>query len=67
MKAGDLVIVKDALGYNALMQNLIGHVGIIVHHCQARQFLSAERWEVMISGKCYTLWQSDLELVDESR
>ena len=65
MRPGDLVIVKDAPGYNTLMQNLVGHVGIIMHHCKTFQL--AGRWEVMISGKCYTLWQSDLELIDEGR
>tara|TARA_B100000700_G_C14387358_1_gene553162 strand:+ start:277 stop:474 length:198 start_codon:yes stop_codon:yes gene_type:complete len=65
MKTGDLVRVKEAPGYNTLMQNLVGHVGIIMHHCKT--FRLAGRWEVMIYGKCYTLWQSDLELVDESR
>ena len=65
MKAGDLVMVKDAVGYNTLMQNLVGHVGIVMHHCKSGPL--AKRWEVMISGKYYTLWQSDLELIDEGR
>ena len=30
MKVGDIVTVKDALGYNAYMQNLVGHIGVIV-------------------------------------
>ena len=29
MKIGDLVRVKDALGYNAYMQNLVGYVGVV--------------------------------------
>jgi len=29
MKIGDIVTVKDALGYNAYMQNLVGHIGVV--------------------------------------
>ena len=31
MKVGDLVRVKDLLGYNAYMQNLAGHTGVVVN------------------------------------
>ena len=27
LKQGDLVVVKDGMGYNTLMQTLVGHVG----------------------------------------
>ena len=30
MKVGDLIRVKDRLGYNTYMQNLTGHIGIVV-------------------------------------
>ena len=30
MKSGDLVTVKDCHGYNTYMQNLVGHIGIIL-------------------------------------
>ena len=65
MKTGDFVMVKDLMGFNASMQNLVGHIGVITGTCES--FYLAGRWNVLISGKCYTLWQSDLELVDESR
>ena len=29
MKIGDLVRVKDAMGYNTYMQNLVGHIGVV--------------------------------------
>lgn len=29
MKIGDLVKVKDVLGYSAYMQNFVGHIGVV--------------------------------------
>ncbi len=30
MKIGDIVKVRDSAGYNSYMQNLVGHIGVIV-------------------------------------
>ena len=65
-KQGDLVVVKDGLGYNRLMQNLVGHVGIITEKASS-QFSLAGKWMVLINGSCYKIYQSDLELVSEKR
>lgn len=66
LKQGDLVVVKDGMGYNTLMQNLVGHVGIITEKASSKYALVG-RWTVLIDGVCYRIYQSDLELVDESR
>ncbi len=30
MKIGDIVRVKDSVGYNSYMQNFVGHIGVIL-------------------------------------
>jgi len=60
MKIGDLVIVKDALGYNAYMQELVGHIGVICADCDNEN----EVWaQVYILGRTRPLMIGDLELV----
>lgn len=64
MIIGDLVRVKDALGYNAYMQNLVGHIGVIC----ADSYNGNEVWvQVHILGKTRPLMISDLEVVNEDR
>ena len=67
MKAGDLVKVKDAIGHNVLMQNLVGHVGIITGENRSGLIGLRGRLIILIDGKCYKIYQSDLELVDEKK
>ena len=62
MKIGDLVIVKDALGYNAYMQNLVGHIGVIVKY-----EICIGVAKVHISGKTRSIRVSDLEVIHENR
>ena len=60
MKIGDLVKVKDALGYNAYMQNLVGHIGVIC----ADSYNGNQVWvQVHILGKTIPLMISDLEVI----
>ena len=64
MQIGDLVRVKDALGYNAYMQNLVGHIGVIC----ADLYSGNKMWvQVHILGKTRPLMISDLEVVHENR
>ena len=64
MQIGDLVRVKDALGYNAYMQNLVGHIGVIC----AYLYNGNQTWvQVHILGKTRPLMISDLEVVHENR
>ena len=63
MKIGDLVKVKDAMGYNAYMQNLVGHIGVV---CAAGTPKTV--WvQVHILGKTRSIMISDLEVINESR
>mgnify|MGYP003666761739 FL=1 len=60
MKIGDVVTVKDALGYNAYMQELVGHIGVIC----ADSYNGNEVWvRVHILGKTRAIMISDLEAV----
>lgn len=64
MKIGDLVRVKDSVGYNSYMQNLVGHIGVIC----ADSYNGNEVWvQVHILGKTRPIEISDLEVIDESR
>ena len=64
MKIGDLVKVKDATDYNAYMQSLVGHIGVIC----ADLYNGNEVWvQVHILGKTRPIMMSDLEVIDENR
>ena len=64
MIIGDLVRVKDAVGYNAYMQNLVGHIGVVC----TNSYNDNEVWvQVHILGKTRPIMISDLEMIDESR
>ena len=64
MKIGDLVRVKDSVGYNSYMQNLVGHIGVIC----ADSYNGNEVWvQVHILGKTRPIEISDLEVIDENR
>ena len=58
MKIGDLVIVKDVLGYNSYMQNLAGHIGVIVKESYDKHWV-----KVYILGKTKRLRIDDLKVV----
>ena len=58
MKIGDLVIVKDVLGYNSYMQNLAGHIGVIVKERYDKHWV-----KVHILGKTKRLRIDDLRVV----
>ena len=59
MKVGDLVTVKDCHGHNVYMQNLVGHIGIVLG--------TGMYTEVFISDKIRHLNPNDLEILNESR
>ena len=62
MKAGDLVRVKDLLGYNAYMQNLAGHTGVVVDVIgHGRVAL------ILLFEKFHKVHEDDLEVISESR
>ena len=64
MIIGDLVRVKDAVGYNAYMQNLVGHIGVICEEAVDENYL----WVVVhILGRNRPIEIRDLEMIDESR
>ena len=64
MKIGSLVRVKDSVGYNSYMQNLVGHIGVIC----ADSYNGNEVWvQVHILGKTRPIEISDLEVIDENR
>ena len=64
MKIGDLVRVKDSVGYNSYMQNLVGHIGVIC----ADSYNGNEVWvQVHILGKTRPIMINDLEVIDENR
>ncbi len=65
MKIGDLVRVKDAMGYNAYMQNLVGHIGVI---CGVLYRWETQEWaQVHVLGKTRPIMISDLEVINEDR
>tara|TARA_Y100000592_G_scaffold39435_1_gene62603 strand:+ start:348 stop:542 length:195 start_codon:yes stop_codon:yes gene_type:complete len=60
MLVGDLVIVKDAMGYNAYMQNLVGHIGVV---CELDYNDNVCWVRVHILGRTRPMNISDLEAV----
>ena len=64
MKVGDLVRVKDSVGYNSYMQNLVGHIGVIC----ADLYNENPIWvQVHILGKTRPIMINDLEVINEDR
>ena len=67
MKVGDLVRVKDAMGYSGYMQNLAGHTGVIIeqkHTSKERVLFKLHISELSDNFLCVP---SDLEVISESR
>ena len=67
MKVGDLVRVKDLVGYNAYMQNIMGHTGVIINlkiTPKGRTFCKVHISEL---GDNFICAPADLEVVSESR
>tara|TARA_A100001011_G_scaffold399560_2_gene508836 strand:+ start:717 stop:899 length:183 start_codon:yes stop_codon:yes gene_type:complete len=60
MKSGDLVTVKDCHGYNAYMQNLVGHIGIVLD-------IGRIATKVFILDQIRYLNPNDLEILNESQ
>ena len=61
MKIGSLVRVKDSVGYNSYMQNLVGHIGVTL-------VVGIGCWvHVHILGKTRPIMINDLEVIDENR
>jgi hypothetical protein len=68
MKIGDLVTVKDCLGYNSYMQTLTGHSGILLEIGESVGYDGNQRTcKVFICGKVRGIWSGDLEVISESR
>jgi hypothetical protein len=68
MKIGDLVRVKDCLGYNSYMQTLTGHSGILLEIGESVGYDGNQRTcKVFICGKVRGIWSGDLEVISESR
>jgi hypothetical protein len=64
MQVGDLVRVKDSVGYNAYMQNLVGHIGVICEEAVNENYL----WVVVhILGRNRSIEIRDLEVISEGR
>ena len=64
MKKGNLVRVKDGVGYNSYMQNLVGHIGVI---CEEK-YNGNDFWvRVHILGVDRPIVVSDLEVICEGR
>lgn len=62
MKVGDLIKIKDLLGYNSYMQQIAGWEGILLDICDTGQ-----RCRVFINGKEWMVWQEDVEVIYEGR
>ena len=62
MKVGDLIIVKDCHGYNAFMQNLMGHIGIVIETNPKVGMVL-----VSIQDRRLFLDPDDLKILNESR
>ena len=60
MKIGDIVTVKDALGYNPYMQSLVGHIGVV---CELDYNDNVCWVRVHILEKTRPIMISDLEAV----
>ena len=60
MNSGDLVTVKDCHGYNVYMQNLVGHIGIVLD-------IGRIATKVFILDRIRHLNPNDLEILNESR
>ena len=60
MKVGDLITVKDCHGHNAYMQNLVGHIGIVLE-------IGRIATKVFILDQITHLNPNDLETLNESR
>ena len=64
MKIGDLVRVKDALGFNAYMQNLVGHTGVVVETgCHMFANSTTTCVKVFLLGKVRKMFPQDLEVI----
>lgn len=61
MKVGDLIKIKDLLGYNSYMQQIAGWEGILLDICDTN------RCRVFINGKEWMVWEEDLEVICEGR
>lgn len=62
MKIGDLVRVKDGVGYNSYMQNLVGHIGVVCDN----SYNGNELWVYAhILGKTRPIMRCDLEVIYE--
>ena len=64
MQVGDLVRVKDFVGYNAYMQNLMGHIGVVLKYEANPSFV---RLHISELGKNLLCCVKDLEVISESR
>ena len=62
MKIGDLVRVKDAMGYNAYMQNLVGHIGVVCE-LDYNDNVCWVRVHILQNGKTRPMNISDLEVI----
>jgi hypothetical protein len=68
MKVGDLIKVKDLLGYNSYMQQIAGCEGILLRVSQL-DGIEEEilRCSVFIRGKNWVVWADDIEVICEGR
>ena len=60
MKVGDLITVKDCHGHNVYMQNLVGHIGIVLD-------IGRIATKVFILDQIRHLNPNDLEALNQSR
>ena len=68
MKIGDLVRVKDSVGYNSYMQNLVGHIGVVCEEAVVDAVNENYLWVLVhILGRNRSIEISDLEVINENR
>ena len=67
MQVGDLVKVKECMGYNAYMQNLMGHTGVILKLKTSPKGRTFCKLHICELGDNFICALVDLKVISESR
>jgi hypothetical protein len=68
MKKGDLVKVKDACAFGGVyMQRIAGREALVLSLEERKPDMECLSCFVLVGGKKYLVWISDLEEIDETR
>ena len=67
MKVGDLIRVKERLGYNAYMQNIMGYTGVITNLKITPKGRTFYKVHISELGDDFICAPIDLEVISECR